>query len=116
MTTLTVKEAAELTKCHPDTLRKMAAAREVPSTKVGRAWLFSAELLQKWIDDRCRSTVVQDPRTGGSALAATLARARAQRTANKRRSLKESSRSVSGDSESSVIEVRFHGQRQQRNG
>jgi excisionase family DNA binding protein len=116
MSTLTLYEAASLTKCHPDTLRRMAKAREVPSTKVGRSWVFSGELLQKWIDDRCRSTVVQDPRTGGSELAATLARAREQRIASKRRNSSASLPSASGDSRSLGTVVQLPGQRRLQSG
>lgn len=61
MGTLNLEEAAELTKCHPSTLRRMAAARQVPATKVGRAWIFSARLLLEWIEERCRDI---EPRDG----------------------------------------------------
>lgn len=57
--TLDIREAAALTKCHPSTLRKMAEAREVPSTKIGRTWVFSRTQLMDWIDARCRAAVVE---------------------------------------------------------
>lgn len=53
MSTLDLSQAAELTKCSPDTLRKLAAAREVPATKVDGRWHFDDGVLDKWIRDRC---------------------------------------------------------------
>lgn len=46
---LDVDEAAARAKCHPDTMRKLAAAREVPATKIGRRWVFPEHLLQEWM-------------------------------------------------------------------
>src|SRR5215471_18085966 len=57
MITLGLEEAAKIVRCHPDTLRKLAVAREVPSTKIGREWLFLADQLEEWLRGRCRSTV-----------------------------------------------------------
>ncbi len=84
--TLDVHQAALLTKCHPDTLRKMAKAREVPATKIGRAWVFSARLLHEWIEARCSAAVdtCGEP-LDGSGLAERLARRRAQRIVERKR-------------------------------
>jgi excisionase family DNA binding protein len=98
--TLDIHEAAELTKCHPDTLRKMAKAREVPSTKIGRAWVFSTALLQQWIDARCRAAAVtrdnslKDDVTGGRALVAQLDRLLTEQAATKPR--KKARRNIDG--------------------
>lgn len=44
--TMSLSEAAEMLKVHPDTLAAMARAHDVPATKVGRAWVFMPELLK----------------------------------------------------------------------
>jgi excisionase family DNA binding protein len=78
--TLDVHQAAKIAKCHPDTLRKMAADRLVPATKIGRAWVFPAKQFLQWIELRC-PRVVTPPGSllGGSTLAARLAARRTQR-------------------------------------
>jgi excisionase family DNA binding protein len=48
---LNIKEAAELLRCHPRTLQKMAIRREIPAKKVGSLWRFSRQRLQAWIQD-----------------------------------------------------------------
>src|SRR5689334_22318658 len=96
-----LEQAAREAQCSPERLRKLAAAGEVPATKIGRKWLFSPALLQEWIDARCRSISDRAPDSGGSALAARLASQRAQRIASKRRSSSVSSRSDSGASRNS---------------
>lgn len=50
MSTLRLQAAAERCGCHPDTLRKLAHAREVPATKIGRAWVFPISLLDAWLE------------------------------------------------------------------
>src|SRR5438132_14432915 len=57
VTTLGLEEAARLARCHPDTLRKLAKARVVPATKIGREWVFHREVFQEWIDGPGRSIV-----------------------------------------------------------
>src|SRR5207248_2505573 len=103
METYGLQDAAKLARCHPDTLRKLARAREVPATKVGREWLFSAQLFHDWINTRCRSIAVTEAPTGGSALVARLAARLAQRTARKPRSSSESLPTGCGDSADSEI-------------
>src|SRR5689334_12858671 len=98
METYGLAEAAKVARCHPDTLRKLARAREVPATKIGREWVFPVHLLNDWIDARCRSFDVPAAPTGGSALAARLAAQLAQRTDKRPRSLRGCSPTVSGDS------------------
>lgn len=80
--TIGIEEAGRLLRCHPDTVRKMAKAGELPGTKVGRAWVFYTERLLEWLDARCKAE--KTPRShhnlsGGSVLAARLAAQRAQR-------------------------------------
>jgi len=48
-TILTVPEAAQLLRIHPDTLRRKAFAGEIQGVKVGRAWRFNRDALEKWI-------------------------------------------------------------------
>jgi len=108
---LDVHQAAAEAKCHPDTLRKMAKAGEVPATKIGRAWVFPAHLLQQWIDERCHSTDAPGAPSGGSALAARLASQRAQRTEKPLKNSKRSFSNGSGGGTSSEIVVPFRGKR-----
>lgn len=73
--TLDVHEAARLMKCHPDTLRKMAADRQIPATKIGRAWAFSERLLLEWFEARCKTgnpSHGRDDLSGRSVLATRL--------------------------------------------
>ncbi len=84
--TIGVEEAARLLRCHPDTLRRMAKAGEVPGTKVGRSWVFFTERLLEWLDARCQSQQQARPRdpppvSGSSALAAAIAAERKRRQA-----------------------------------
>lgn len=53
--TLDLSEAATLAACHPDTLRRLARLRVVPSTKIGRRWIFPRELLLEWINEKSHS-------------------------------------------------------------
>ena len=53
--TIGLDEAGKLLRCHPDTVRKMAKAGEIPGTKVGRAWVFYTERLLEWLDSRCKA-------------------------------------------------------------
>lgn len=55
--TLALAEAAELCKCSPHRLRKLAGMGAIPATKIGRRWVFPTRLLQEWIDDRSRANV-----------------------------------------------------------
>ena len=49
---LDLKQAAKLLKLHPDTLKRKAQRREIPSVKVGRSWRFRASRLDAWIKFR----------------------------------------------------------------
>lgn len=46
---LTLDEAAAYLRVHPRTLRTKASEGEVPAAKVGRAWRFHREQLERWI-------------------------------------------------------------------
>ncbi len=82
--TIGIEEAGKLLHCHPDTVRKMAHAGEIPGAKIGRAWVFYTEQLLEWVAARCKAGT-QSPRvTGGSALAERL-RAQLERRARERR-------------------------------
>lgn len=52
MSTLDLEQAAEFLKMSPETLRKWAHARRIPSTKIGRRWVFTKELLTAFIRSR----------------------------------------------------------------
>ena len=116
MSTLDIHEAAALAKCHPDTMRKLMKAGEAPGTKVGRAWVVLTEEFEKWLGDKCRSTNASPVESGGSGLAARLARRRAQRIANERRSSNRPNESDSGDDTNSETVVLFRGRRQPSDG
>jgi len=45
-----INEAAAFLGVHPQTIRKLARAGELPAFKVGRAWRFHRQALQKWVD------------------------------------------------------------------
>ena len=47
---LTIHEAAAFLGAHPQTIRKLAKTGEIPSYKVGRAWRFHRDALQRWVD------------------------------------------------------------------
>ncbi len=113
---LDVHEAAAEAKCHPDTLRKMAKAGEAPGCKIGRKWVFPADLFNDWIKSKCLSTNAPGAPSGGSALAERLAARRAQRTAHKRKSSSKSSPSACGDGISSETVVPFPGKRRLSDG
>jgi excisionase family DNA binding protein len=71
-----LKEAAAYLHVHPDTCRKLAKERTIPATKIGRAWIFMPHLLAEYVEAQCLSKV-EKPKgleSGGSALAAHLAR------------------------------------------
>lgn len=111
MNTLDVHEAAALAKCHPDTMRRLMKAGEVPGCKVGRAWVVSENEFQKWLDNRCRYTAVPEALSGGSALVAALESQLARKTERKPRNTRRSSVIGSGDERSSETVVRFPGKR-----
>jgi excisionase family DNA binding protein len=85
--TIGLDGAAQLLRCNPDTVRKLAKAGELPGTKVGRSWVFYTDSLIEWLNARIEAGTASrgDPmRTGVSSLAARLANQRAQRIALKR--------------------------------
>jgi excisionase family DNA binding protein len=44
-----LSEAADLLRCHPKTLKKMATTGQIPSRRVGSHWRFSRIVLTRWI-------------------------------------------------------------------
>jgi len=74
MTTLDLESAAALLICHPETVRQMADAGELPAAKVGRAWVFVEVDLIAWLRTQygrekkpCRSIETKKVRSGTSA-------------------------------------------------
>lgn len=47
--TLTLSQAAELLKCNPETVRRLAQARKIPSAKLGRKWVFIQQDLAQFL-------------------------------------------------------------------
>src|SRR5688572_20359865 len=106
MNTYDLDEAAKIAKVHRDTLRKMAARREVPGTKIGRARIFPVHLFDSWIEKQCLSTDEKDRPTGGSAsqsLVSRLEKRQEQIAAMRRKSSSIANANGSGDSTSSGI-------------
>lgn len=75
MKTLDLLEAAEFLKMHPQTLRRRAAAREIPSAKPGKHWVFIDSDLAEWLRSQYNterkqvkqcSTNVQIVQSGGA--------------------------------------------------
>lgn len=59
-TVLTTREAAEYLKCSVETLKRRAAAGEIPAAKTGREWRFLLDELEAWLragGDRYEETV-----------------------------------------------------------
>lgn len=56
MKTLDLLEAAAFLKMHPQTLRKRAAAREIPSAKPGKSWVFIDTDLADWLRSQYATT------------------------------------------------------------
>lgn len=83
---LTLSEAAAMAKCGRERLRQLAAAGEVPATRVGRRWVFSQRLLLEWLEARMKAPrevkrgLYEEP---GAALARHLAQQRKERQARK---------------------------------
>lgn len=46
---LDVEQAAKFLKISPDTLKKLARERKIPSNKIGRQWRFPRAQLQQFV-------------------------------------------------------------------
>ena len=46
---LTLDEAAELLRCHPVTVKRLALKGSIPARKLGSLWRFSHQRLMEWI-------------------------------------------------------------------
>lgn len=62
MNTLDIKQAADLMKMHPMTLRRMASEGKLPAARAGKAWIFIEEDLVNWL----RRQYAADARAAGS--------------------------------------------------
>lgn len=65
--TLNIAEAAELLKCHPDSLRRLAKSGQIPSIKIGRPWIFSQRMLMEWLEKRMQARVTSKGASDGSS-------------------------------------------------
>ena len=52
---LNSKQAAELLKCHPKTVKGWAQSGFVPASRLGREWRFSRAQLLEWLRGRAES-------------------------------------------------------------
>lgn len=68
MNTLGLKEAAQMLRIHPSTLRARAAAGIVRGYKPGRSWVFQEKDLLEYLESTCPSTNVPAPDIGGARL------------------------------------------------
>jgi excisionase family DNA binding protein len=66
MNTLTLNQAAELLKLHPQTVLQRARAGEIPAAKPGKCWVFIEDDLINWL--RSLYNKGDDARQGGQAL------------------------------------------------
>jgi excisionase family DNA binding protein len=53
---LTAAEAAKKLRCNADTVRRLAAAGNIPARKVGRRWLFEPQQLRAFVRGEWHST------------------------------------------------------------
>lgn len=51
MEIMTAQEVADYLRLAEATVYKLAQAGEIPAVKVGRAWRFKRELIDKWLRD-----------------------------------------------------------------
>jgi excisionase family DNA binding protein len=49
-TWLTVKEVAQYLKLSPDLIYKLAQQGKIPASKVGTAWRFNREKIDRWME------------------------------------------------------------------
>jgi excisionase family DNA binding protein len=47
--TLTLQQAAAFLQCNPETVRRLAQAKKIPSAKLGRKWVFIEQDLAQFI-------------------------------------------------------------------
>jgi excisionase family DNA binding protein len=52
MKTLDLEEASKFLKMHPQTVRRMAVAGELPAAKPGKCWAFIEDDLANWLRSR----------------------------------------------------------------
>ena len=48
---LTIEEAAELLRIHPETIRRLLRLKRLPGKKIGREWRISREALDEYMRD-----------------------------------------------------------------
>ncbi|MDE2098642.1 MAG: helix-turn-helix domain-containing protein [Patescibacteria group bacterium] len=86
---LTTKEAAALLRLTEDTVRRQAAAGQIPALAMGRHWRFYRADLHKYLRGEWQSSNANPmaPGGSGSGLAARIfSEVRARRTEQRRRS------------------------------
>jgi len=63
---LTLDEAAQLLRLHPEVLRRKARKGEIPAAKVGRQWRFRLQRLLEWLDEGGSGTPEREAKAPGS--------------------------------------------------
>jgi len=51
---LTIEEAAQLLRIHPDTVRRLLREKRLPGKKIGREWRISQEALDNFVREEKR--------------------------------------------------------------
>lgn len=46
----TLEEGAAALRCHPNTLRRLLVAGEIPAQKVGKGWRISPRAIERWLE------------------------------------------------------------------
>lgn len=62
MRVIRVKEAAALLHVSPNKVYDMALRGEIPAFRIGRAWRFEVEQLEKWVEEQGRQRDLEIPR------------------------------------------------------
>ena len=49
------KQVAEILKIHPNTVKRMAAAGDLPGFKFGKLWRFRESMVDEWVEQKLNS-------------------------------------------------------------
>jgi len=83
---MTITEAADFLRIHPDTLARRCRAGLIPGCKIGRSWVFHRGLLDEYLKQRCQEWArsARPSSLASQSLAWRLAAQRVQIAAGKR--------------------------------
>ena len=94
---MTIAEAADFLRIHPDTLAQRCRAGLIPGCKIGRSWVFHRGLLDDYLKQRCLERARGAPSNGlaSQSLGWKLPAQRSQAAADKRTAAMRKQRSMS---------------------